>query len=87
MLAHRFSMWVAVTVTVLSLAGSANRADAQSDAEWLEPFPPFKIAGNLYYVGSKGLASYLIATPEGHVFINSDPRSERAAVQVRWKKL
>jgi metallo-beta-lactamase class B len=38
----------------------------------LEPFPPFKIAGNLYYVGSHGLASYLIATPQGLILINSD---------------
>jgi metallo-beta-lactamase class B len=40
-------------------------------AAWIEPFPPHKIAGNLYYVGSKDLASYLIATPEGHILINS----------------
>jgi metallo-beta-lactamase class B len=37
----------------------------------MEPFPPHKIAGNLYYVGSKDLASYLITTPEGHILINS----------------
>lgn len=43
---------------------------AQDD--WTEPFPAFRIAGNLYYVGSKGLASYLITTPEGHILINSD---------------
>ena len=43
----------------------------QGDAS-LEPFPPFKIAGNLYYVGSRDLASYLIATPQGHILINSD---------------
>lgn len=45
---------------------------AQSSPDWTEPFPPFRIAGNLYYVGSKGLANYLIATPEGHILINSD---------------
>ena len=44
----------------------------QQPAEWTEPFPAFKIAGNLYYVGSKGLANYLIATPQGHILINSD---------------
>ena len=27
--------------------------------------------GNVYYVGSKDLASYLITTPEGHILINS----------------
>jgi metallo-beta-lactamase class B len=49
----------------------ATSAPAQQPANWTEPFPPHKIAGNLYYVGSKDLASYLIATPEGHVLINS----------------
>lgn len=42
---------------------------AQSD--WNEPFPPHRIAGNLYYVGSKGLSTYLITTPQGHILINS----------------
>src|SRR6185436_16725822 len=46
-----------------------NSGSAQND--WTEPFPAFRIAGNLYYVGSKGLASYLITTPEGHILINS----------------
>jgi len=41
-------------------------------AEWTEQFPAFRIAGNLYYVGSKGLASYLITTPKGNILINSD---------------
>lgn len=36
------------------------------------PFPPFHIAGNLYYVGTDDLASYLIVTPEGNILINSD---------------
>ena len=40
--------------------------------DWTEPFPAFRIAGNLYYVGSRGLASYLIATPDGHILINSN---------------
>lgn len=35
-------------------------------------FPPHKIVGNLYYVGSESLASFLIVTPEGNILINSD---------------
>ena len=35
------------------------------------PFPAHKVMGNVYYVGSKDLASYLITTPEGHILINS----------------
>jgi metallo-beta-lactamase class B len=37
-----------------------------------EQFPPFKIAGNLYYVGTESLASFLIVTPQGDILINSD---------------
>jgi CubicO group peptidase (beta-lactamase class C family)/glyoxylase-like metal-dependent hydrolase (beta-lactamase superfamily II) len=43
----------------------------QGPADWYEPFPAHKILGNVYYVGSKDLATYLITTPEGHILINS----------------
>jgi hypothetical protein len=49
----------------------ANTSFAQNDTDWTEPFPPFRIAGNLYYVGSKGLANYLVTTPQGNILINS----------------
>lgn len=57
-------------VPFFSCAFPTDKTSAQND--WTEPFPAFRIAGNLYYVGSKGLASYLIATPEGHILINSN---------------
>jgi metallo-beta-lactamase class B len=41
-------------------------------AEWTRPFPPFRIAGNLYYVGSEDLAAFLIVTPKGNILINSN---------------
>ena len=44
---------------------------AQGNADWDKPFPPHKVAGNIYYVGSEGLSSYLITTPQGHILINS----------------
>jgi metallo-beta-lactamase class B len=37
-----------------------------------QPFPGHKIIGNLYYVGSATLASFLVTTPEGHILINSN---------------
>lgn len=43
----------------------------QGPAEWHEPFPAHKIIGNVYYVGTKDLATYLITTPDGHILINS----------------
>lgn len=41
------------------------------DSTWSKPYEPFRIAGNLYYVGTYDLACYLIATSKGHVLINS----------------
>ena len=65
---------LAIGVMAVMCAGPivATQAAGQNDPTWTEPFPPFRIAGNLYYVGSKALASYLITTPQGHVLINSD---------------
>jgi metallo-beta-lactamase class B len=34
-------------------------------------FPPHKIIGNVYYVGTTSLASFLIVTPQGNILINS----------------
>jgi metallo-beta-lactamase class B len=66
--------------------GFYGRPYAQTN-DWTEPFPPFKIADNLYYVGSKGLASYLIATPEGHILINSDLEESVPLLQASVEKL
>jgi metallo-beta-lactamase class B len=60
---------------------------AQSNPEWTEPFPPFRIAGNLYYVGSKGLANYLITTAQGNILINSDLEANVPMIQASIEKL
>jgi metallo-beta-lactamase class B len=49
----------------------AEPATAQNPPSWTKPFPPHHIAGNLYYVGSEELASYLVVTPQGDILINS----------------
>jgi metallo-beta-lactamase class B len=59
----------ALAVGAVVLA-SAPRAQAQNE-EWTRPFPPFKIIGNIYWVGSYDLSTYLITTPEGHILINT----------------
>ncbi len=68
----------------LSLAALAH---AQSNSDWTEPFPPFRIAGNLYYVGSKGLANFLITTPQGNILINSDLEANVPLIQASIEKL
>ncbi len=56
-----------LSILLLSLCSIASA----QPSSWTEPFPPHKVAGNLHYVGSRDLASYLITTPEGHILINS----------------
>ena len=42
-----------------------------TDEDQTTAFPPHKIAGNVYYVGTRTLSSFLITTPAGHILINS----------------
>src|SRR5690349_15334345 len=44
---------------LLCLSCATTTLFAQSNPEWTEPFPPHNIVANVYYVGSKDLASYL----------------------------
>jgi metallo-beta-lactamase class B len=50
-------------------------------------FPPHKIAGNLYYVGSQTLAAFLITTPEGHILINSAYEATVPAIRASIEQL
>jgi metallo-beta-lactamase class B len=64
---------------------------ADSHPAWTTPIAPFRIADNLYYVGSQDLASYLVTTPKGNILINGNlttsPPQIRASVEklgFRW---
>lgn len=79
---------LAILIGILvSMIGLAGHAYAQASPDWTEPFPPFRIAGNLYYVGSKGLANYLITTSEGHILINSDLDANVPLIKASVEKL
>jgi len=40
-----------------------------------KPFPPHHVVGNVYFVGTADLGTYLVTTPEGHILINTDYES------------
>src|SRR5438105_15605119 len=46
-------------------------AQSLVSADWTKPFPPFRIFGNVYWVGTYDLSTYLITTPAGHILINT----------------
>jgi metallo-beta-lactamase class B len=60
---------------------------AQGNPDWHRAIPGFKIAGNLYYVGTADLAVYLINTPQGNILINSDFKEDVPAIRASIEKL
>lgn len=69
---HSLAMLLRLLMLLVVLTGSMF---GQDDPDWTTPFPPYRVVGNVYYVGSKDLASYLIMTPQGHILINSSLKS------------
>lgn len=55
--------------------------------EWSQPYEPFRIAGNLYYVGTYDLASYLIITNKGNILINTGLADSLPIIKSNIKKL
>ncbi|MBS1663366.1 MAG: subclass B3 metallo-beta-lactamase [Bacteroidetes bacterium] len=70
-----------------SLASASIHSSAQklyvpiSNPDWTRDRQPFRIAGNLYYVGTFDLASYLITTPKGHILINTGITGSDTAIR------
>jgi metallo-beta-lactamase class B len=60
---------------------------AQAPADWTEPFPPHHVIGDIYYVGSRGLAAYLVTTSQGHILINSNLDSSVPQIRASIEKL
>lgn len=58
-----------------------------TNPEWTNPYDPFRIAGNLYYVGTYDLCSYLITTPEGNILVNTGTASSGPVIRQNIEKL
>ncbi len=73
---RRLALIFAFAFAFLSLA-----ARADDNPDWTTQLTPFRIADNLYYVGSRDLASYLITTPQGDILINSNLETSPAQIR------
>jgi len=71
---------LALLIATACLAGAVN-------LEWNHPFPPHKVIGNVYYVGTNYLASYLITTPEGNILINASYEESVPVIRQAIEKL
>jgi len=66
--------------SLVSFAQAVKEPPPTTD-DWLKDYQPFRIAGNLYYVGTYDLASYLITTPKGHILINTGVASSAQMIK------
>lgn len=63
---HRLLVISSIAALALLIAAASGHAQSRDTA-----FPPHRVAGNLYYVGSRMLAAYLMTSDQGHVLINA----------------
>ena len=54
---------------------------------WNNPYPPYRIMDNVYFVGTEMLASFLIVTPQGDILMNSNYESSVPVIQASVKEL
>lgn len=72
---------LAAGLAATGVAGLATDADIDAaekaplpqiavNGDWNTPYEPFRVIGNLYYVGTAGVSAWLITTPKGHIVID-----------------
>ncbi len=89
-----FNYYLKNIVVAVILSATTTTATAQKvkepkpwSAEWAKPYQPFRIAGNLYYVGTYDLACYLITTSKGNILINTGLASSATQIKNNIKAL
>jgi metallo-beta-lactamase class B len=68
-------------------AQSAVTVQLKPQEHYVRPFPPFRIVGNVYWVGTYDLAVYLITTPQGHLLINTGVNDSANVIKSNVEKL
>lgn len=81
----KYLLRVFLSIAILFLSIFATAQDVKepkiTNEEWVKPYQPFRIAGNLYYVGTYDLACYLITTSEGNILINTGLAASASQIQ------
>ena len=75
MITYRYSLKKIISIVTVSFAvlflNAQKINEPKTTEEWTRSYQPFRIAGNLYYVGTYDLGCYLITTSRGNILINT----------------
>lgn len=72
---------VAARVAAISCWSAAIFASAAQEPDWTQPVEPFRIAPRVYYVGTKGLAAYLITSTQGAILIDGTVQENASLIE------
>lgn len=86
-LLYTFMLAFLFSLASLPLTAQQVQEPKPTNADWTKPYPPFRIAGNLFYVGTYDLACYLIATPQGNILINTGLASSAQQIKANIETL
>lgn len=78
--------WAALAIGC-ALAATNAGASPSSDPSWLKPIEPFRVVGNVYYVGTEGLAAYLVVSPRGDVLLDGTLAENAPLIERNIEKL
>lgn len=85
--------YIAIIVCTLVFGATSSEAQTLRDLlkdtlkNWNTPTEPFKVIDNIYYVGTNGLASYLITSPQGHILIDTAMPEGGPLIEANIQKL
>src|ERR1051325_5936743 len=68
---HTFSKIMLLPLLIVTSATAQVHEPRVTNTDWAKTYPPFRIVGNVYYVGTYDLGCYLITTSEGYILINT----------------
>ncbi|KTF69154.1 subclass B3 metallo-beta-lactamase [Sphingomonas sp. HT-1] len=85
-------MMIRILVAAAALTVAPSAPAQQTDwvkvrAEWNQPMAPFRILGNVHYVGTAGISAYLLTSPQGHILIDGGMAESAPLIAANIEKL
>jgi metallo-beta-lactamase class B len=84
---YRATFFVSIVLSIGLPAFSQNVSEPSGPADWSKEYKPFRIVGNVYYVGTYDLACYLVTTSQGNILINTGLASSEPMIQANIEAL
>jgi metallo-beta-lactamase class B len=80
-----------VVAGAIAVSGQSSGLSAEQRAQFHGPYSQpeeaFRLVGNIYYVGAKNIASYLITTPQGHMLVDTGTTEMTPVITASVEKL